>query len=407
MHGVPMKSSIRVKLLGGVLAVELLLAAVFAVILVRSFRQELAADALRSVEKSQGVYDLILKSDIKMLSVALDGFLANGAAPAIYAEHADRQKLASAVRDLFLANRARYGITHFYFIDKDGTCYLRVHKPEQFGDTIARETFQRARSTAATASGIELGKTAFALRVVTPYLRDGRLLGYVEMGEEIDHFDALVKQETGVDVAVLVEKRFLQEAEYRAVRKAARQPDDWDDMPDHALVSTTVRDRKLLAESLPAATARQIARPEYLGTVASGPHHLARGAFPLTDVAGKQVGVVLVLADATEQVASENLALATLALVALVTLLLTFGAAAWFLRAQIIGPLMALSEQAIDISMGNVDKKLETTRSDEIGLLINSFERMRLSLKKAFSMLARKPAAAPPPPAPPDLTRRN
>lgn len=407
MQGVSMKSSIRVKLLGGVLAVELLLTAVFAVILVRSFRSELAADALRSVEKSQGVYDLILKSDVKVLSAALDGFLANNAAPAIYAEHADRQKLASAVRDLFAANRARYGITHFYFIDKDGTCYLRVHKPEQFGDTITRETFKRARSTAATASGIELGKTAFALRVVTPYVREGRLLGYVEMGEEIDHFDALVKQETGVDVAVLVEKRFLAEAEYRAVRKAAAQPDDWDDMPDYALVSTTVRDRKLVAESLPPAKARLIADPEYLGTIASGQHRLAKGAFPLTDAAGKQAGVVLVLADVTEQVAAEDLALVTLALVALVALLVTFGAAAWFLRAQIIGPLVALSEQAIDLSMGNVDKKLETTRTDEIGLLIDSFERMRLSLKKAFAMLARKPATASPPPAPPDTARRN
>ena len=396
MQAGSVKGSIRLKLLGGVLAIEVLLTVVFAVILVVSFRHGLATDALRSVEKSQGVYDLILKSDTKVLSAALDGFLANNAAQQIYAEHADRQKLLSAVRDLYAANRARYGITHFYFIDRDGTCYLRVHKPEQFGDLVTRETFQRARTTGSTSSGIELGKTAFALRVVTPYVRDGRLHGYVEMGEEIDHFDALVKQETGVDVAVLVEKRFLQEAEYRTVRKTAGQPDDWDDLPDYALVSTTVRDRKLVAESLPPAAARTIAGPEFLGTVASGQHRLAKGAFPLLDAARKQVGVVLVLTDVTEQMASEQLALVSLALVALVTLLVTFGAAAWFLRAQIIGPLVALSEQAIEISMGNVDKKLETDRTDEIGLLINSFERMRLSLKKAFAMITRKPAPPPP-----------
>ena len=391
-----LKSSIRVKLLGGVLAVEVLLTVIFAVILVASFRQRLGVEALRSVQKSQGVYDLILKSDTKMLSTALDGFLTNGTASQIYAEHSDRQRLLSAVKDLYVSNRARYGITHFYFIDKEGTCYLRVHKPEQFGDTIARETFQRARATGATASGIELGKTAFALRVVTPYVREGRVIGYVEMGEEIDHFDTLVKQDTGVDVAVLVDKRFLKEAEYRGVRRAAAQPDDWDDLPDYALVSSTVRDRKLVAESLPPAAARLIDEPAYLGTVTSGQHRLAKGAFPLRDSARNQVGVVLVLTDVTEQVSAEQMALVTLVLVALVTLLLTFGAAAWFLRSQIIGPLVALSDQAIEISMGNVDRKLETSRTDEIGLLIHSFERMRLSLKKAFSMLSRK--AAPPPP---------
>jgi HAMP domain-containing protein len=109
------------------------------------------------------------------------------------------------------------------------------------------------------------------------------------------------------------------------------------------------------------------------------------------------VGVVLVLTDVTEQVSAERMALVTLFLVALVVLLLTFGAAAWFLRSEIIGPLVALSDQANEISMGNVDRKLETTRTDEIGMLIQSFERMRLSLKKAFSMLSRKPP--PPPPA--------
>ncbi|HEU4384419.1 MAG TPA: cache domain-containing protein [Anaeromyxobacteraceae bacterium] len=391
-----LKKSIRLKLLGGVLVVEVLLTVIFAVILVISFRQRLEGEALRSVQKSQGVYDLILKGDAKMLSTALDGFLGNANASQIYAEHTDRQRLLSAVRDLYVSNRARYGITHFYFIDREGTCYLRVHKPEQFGDTIARETFQRARATGATASGIELGKTAFALRVVTPYLRDGRVIGYVEMGEEIDHFDTLVKQETGVDVAVLVDKRFLKEAEYRGVRRAAGQPDDWDDLPDYALVSSTLRDRKLVAESLPPSAARLVDEPEYLGTVASGQHRLAKGAFPLRDSARNQVGVVLVLTDVTEQANAERMALVTLVLVALVTLLFTFAVAAWFLRSQIIGPLVALSHQAIEISMGNVEKKLETNRTDEIGQLINSFERMRLSLKKAFAMLSRKTAPTAP-----------
>lgn len=384
------KGSIRIKLLGGVLGVEVLLTLVFGAILVASSRQRLSAEALTAVQRSQGVYDLILKSDTKMLSAALDGFLGNAAAKQIYAEHTDREKLHGAVRDLFTANRARYGITHFYFIDRDGHCYLRVHKPEERGDLIERETFVRARATGATASGIELGKTAFALRSVTPYLQDRTLLGYVEFGEEIDHFDGLVKKETGVDVAVLVDKRFLKEADYRKVRRGKGEPDDWDDLPGFALVSTTLLDRKLVAASLPPSQARLIDEPEYLGTVDSGQHTLAKGAFPLRDSAGTQVGAVLVLNDVTEQMRSERLALLTLALVAAVTLLVTFMAAAWFLRSQVIGPLVKLSEEAIELSMGNVEKKLETTRTDEIGLLIRSFERLRLSLKKALSLLPRR-----------------
>lgn len=386
------KGSIRFKLLGGVLGVEVLLTLVFGAILVASSRQRLSAEALTAVQRSEGVYDLILKSDTKMLSAALDGFLGNAAPKQAYAEHADRSKLFGTVRDLFTANRARYGMTHFYFIDRDGHCHLRVHKPEQYGDLIERETFVRARATGATASGIELGKTAFALRVVTPYVQDRTLLGYVEFGEEIDHFDGLVKKETGVDVAVLVDKRFLKEADYRGVRRGQGQPDDWDDMPGFALVSTTLPDRKLVAASLPPSQARLVDEPEYLGTVDNGQHVLAKGAFPLRDSAGTQVGAVLVLNDVTEQMRNERMALLTLALVAAVTLLVTFMAAAWFLRSQVIGPLVKLSEQAIELSMGNVERKLETSRTDEIGLLIRSFERLRLSLKKALSLLPRRTA---------------
>ena len=386
------KGSIRVKLLGGVLALELLLALVFGAILIGSFRQRLSAEGLRSVQRSQGVYDLILRNDTKMLSAALDAFIANNPARQIYAEHTDRRKLFLAVRDQFAASRARYGITHFYFIDQDGTCFLRVHKPEQYGDTIERETFVRARATGATASGIELGKTAFALRAVTPYVHERALLGYVEFGEEIDHFDTLVKKETGVDVAVLVDKRFLREADYRAVRRGAGQPDDWDDLPGYALVSSTVTDRRLVAASLPPSEARLVEGPEYLGTISSAQRVLAKGAFPLRDSSGMQVGVVLVLSDVTEQARSEQMAILALVLAAAVTLLATFTGAAWYLRAQVIGPLVTLSEQAIEISMGNVDKKLETSRTDEIGLLIRSFERLRLSLKKALSLLPRRSA---------------
>ena len=392
MYTSQVKGSIRFKLLGGVLGVEVLLTLVFGVILVASSRQRLAAEALTAVQRSEGVYDVILKGDTKMLSAAMDGFLGNAAAKQIYAEHADRAKLVAAVRDLFTANRARYGMTHFYFIDRDGHCYLRVHKPEQYGDLIERETFVRARATGATASGIELGKTAFALRVVTPYVQDRNVLGYVEFGEEIDHFDALVKKETGVDVAVLVDKRFLKEADYRGVRRGQGLPDDWDDLPGFALVSTTLPDRKLVASSLPPSQARLVDEAEYLGTVENGQHVLAKGAFPLRDSAGTQVGAVLVLNDVTEQMRSERMALLTLALVAAITLLVTFMAAAWFLRSQVIGPLVKLSEQAIELSMGNVEKKLETSRTDEIGLLIRSFERLRLSLKKALSLLPRRTA---------------
>lgn len=384
------KGSIRVKMLGGILALEILMTACYAGVLYYSARQSLALNTQKAVERSQGVFDLILENDSKMLGAALDSFATNTSVSQIYADHQDRQKLLASVQDIYRSNKSRYGITHFYFIDKDGTCYLRAHDSEKFGDTIARETFLQARAAGKAVSGIELGKTAFALRRVTPYIHNGSLVGYLEFGEEIDHFDQLMKKQTGVDVAVLVEKSFLNEGDYRKIRKAQNKPDNWDSMKEYTMVSSTLDDPGRVASLASEEQVRTVKATTYLGTVTNGPRTFATGAFPLKDASGKQVGVVLALNDVTDQISNEHSALMALILITLVIFAGSFIAALMYLRAEIIGPLVQLANQANAISMGDVDKKLESKREDEIGLLIHSFERMRVSLKKSLSLLAKR-----------------
>lgn len=385
-----LKKSIRFKMLGGILLLELLLVAAYSGILFVSARNSLKLSATQAVERSQGAYNLILQGDAKMLSAAMDSFTTNASARQIYADHQDRQKLQEAVQEIYRDNKAHHGITHLYFIDKDGTCFLRAHDPGNFGDLIQRETFKQARAAGRTVSGIELGKTAFALRVVSPYIHNGNLIGYLEFGEEIDHFDQLVKQETGVDVAVMVDKRFLDEAQYRKTIKAVGRPDTWDQFKGYVLVSTTLPDARTAAGMVSEEDFRKTVAPNYFGVLDRNAQSFAKGGFPLKDTSGKQVGVVLTLNDVTEQVRSERSALWTLALVTILVFAGSFLGAAAYLRVEVIGPLVQLTAQAKEISMGNVDLKLETDREDEIGLLIRAFERMRISLKKSLSMLTRE-----------------
>lgn len=384
-----LKRSIRFKMLGGILILELLMVAVYSGILYISVRNSLALNATKAVERSQGAYNLILQGDTKMLSAAMNSLATNASLRQVYADHQDRQKLQEAVQNLYQENKARFGITHLYFIDKDGTCFLRAHDPGNFGDVVQRETFQQARAAGKTVSGIELGKTAFALRVVTPYLHNGDLIGFMEFGEEIDHFDQLVKRETGVDVAVMVDKQFLDEDQYRKTLKAKGKADNWDQFKGFVMVSTTLADATTAAGMVSEEEFRKATSPEYFGVFTRGSRSLAKGAFPLKDASGKQVGVVLALNDVTDQIRNEHSAIWTLVLATVLVFAGSFVVAAMYLRVEIIGPLVQLAGQAKEISMGNVDLKLETEREDEIGLLIRSFERMRVSLKKSIAMLTR------------------
>jgi HAMP domain-containing protein len=265
-----------------------------------------------------------------------------------------------------------------------------VHKPELSGDAINRVTFVQAKSTGRVSSGIELGKTAFALRVVSPCIYRGSQIGFVEFGEEIDHFDQIVKKETGSDVFVVVQKTHFNESDYRGTRKTANQRDDWDDLKNHVLVSETLGDRGFFASNIYGDdVVSSIQAPAFLGTVARDGRVLARGAFPLRDVSNKQVGTVMTLTDVTELMHTERMALIYLILAAIGLFLLSYWFTFRYLKAVIIDPLISLSLRADEISMGKVAEKLETDRTDEIGLLIRSFDRMRVSLNKFLTIMSK------------------
>jgi HAMP domain-containing protein len=384
------KEQLRTSIRGKILGTQVLIIIVFAAIVIFYFQQNMHLSSLQIIKNTQGVYNSILANDTKMLSAAVNTFSDDESYKQIYAQH-DRDKLTKAGENLFKTNHDKFSITHFYFIDNDGTCFLRLHKPELFGDAINRKTFLKAKETGDVASGLELGKTAFALRVVAPYVHRGYRIGFVEMGEEIEHFDQIVKKETGNDVAVLIDKSLLDEKAYRQTRATAGQRDDWNDLQGYAMVSATIADRKFIADKVfKEAKVRAVNGPSYFGTVNWEGKSLMQGAFPLHDVTGKKVGVVLVLSNIQEQVRHERITLVILLVAGLILFVGSFLFTYRHLKTAIITPLIELSNNAIDVSMGNVDKKMDTDRTDEIGMLIRSFERMRVSLKKSMDLLTKR-----------------
>ncbi|HEX9023175.1 MAG TPA: cache domain-containing protein, partial [Geobacteraceae bacterium] len=117
--------------------------------------------------------------------------------------------LLTAAHPIFQEIRQNNNITHMYFIDPDGTVYLRVHKPRERGDRLARATFLRARQTNRIATGVEMGMNFFSLRCVQPVSYRGKPIGYMEVAEEIDHVFGQMKRINGDDVSLLLTKDFL------------------------------------------------------------------------------------------------------------------------------------------------------------------------------------------------------
>lgn len=287
--------SIKLKVVLGVLA-SLALSALGNVRLAAWLRQEdveaAARQALRTAAES---YADLEQADVEKLSAVLEGVSADPSLAKAFLRR-DRPRLLELAGPVFAALRERHGVTHWYFHDPEParTCFLRMHAPALHGDVIQRPTFEAAVARQATASGTELGRTAFALRVVRPWTRGGKLIGYLELGEEIDHFLRRMRRQTGDEFAMLVLKERLDEKAWTATRGAARNT--WGDRADVVVVNSTADERLLgwqgRVQDLPEGG-------RVLGLDRGGDRAFVRGAVPLADATGARVGALLVLHDVT------------------------------------------------------------------------------------------------------------
>ena len=225
----------------------------------------------------------------------------------------DREQLLSNARPLFNQFRQTCKITHMYFIAPDGTVFLRVHKPEQSGDVLQRDTFLRASKNHSMVSGLELGLNFFSLRSVNPIFINGKLIGYFEIAKEIDHLFEGMKKNSGYDFAVFLNKDFLQKHTTRVTGPQIGR--------FAILYPTDKNTAEKLAHRINTADRQS---PDFRVSLESfGDKKIYMGVSPLNDYAGNLVGKLVSFKDVTpkytqlwHRIAMTSITFATLILLA-------------------------------------------------------------------------------------------
>lgn len=290
--------SIKLKVALAIAACAVLAAAAAVPLVGYAYRQDMRLAAEQAVHVAGEAYASLERHHVGKLAATLEALAANPALAEAFARR-DRAGLQALAGPLFARLRDVHGITHLYFIEPEPgrACFLRVHRPDLFGDVVDRQTLDQAIRTRSTASGKELGKTAFALRVVRPWVVDGRLLGYLELGEEIDHFLRRMKAQTGDDFGMVVEKEHLDAAEWAATRDRAGLRSNWNDRPDVVVIDSTTPD-----ETIFDLQGKVDAIPDGGKLIETEEEHgraLVRGVLPVADAAGRKVGALFVVHDVT------------------------------------------------------------------------------------------------------------
>ncbi len=260
--------------------------------------QELVVDVGQAMSQVQTTFQEALDQDAATLSALIDPIVADETIQRAFMTR-DRQSLLDHTTSLFEKNRQDYRVTHFYFHDTERVNFLRVHSPGRNGDTIGRFTALGAERTGRQYHGIELGPLGtFTLRVVRPWRVDGELIGYIEMGEEIEHITPKLKQISDSDLVFVIDKAYIDRDKWQAGLDVFGKTGHWDQFADFVVIDNTLAD-------LPANLAEYLVfdHKDHAGAP-FGLRHQGRPCMlrlmPLMDVGGREVGDILVLRDVSK-----------------------------------------------------------------------------------------------------------
>ncbi len=237
----------------------------------------------------------------------------------------DRSALLVACGDVFGRLREEYNITHFYFHRPDRVNLLRVHKPEMRGGLIDRFTTREAERTGKTTTGIELGSLGtFTLRVVRPVFDGETLIGYLELGKEIEDILAAIHDQHGAELAVTIHKNALNRSQWEAGMAMLGREGDWEGFPDDVLIYTSL-------PHFPAEWYHFVAEEDHSSYAVIAKTEFNDKSWhvllaPLTDASSAKVSNLLIFHDVSAVVAQFNRQIAATsgATLLLLTLLLAF-----------------------------------------------------------------------------------
>lgn len=246
------------------------------------------------IQSTRTLYEGSLREESRLIKVLLNFYKDDPRLIELFTS-GNRGALFDYVSPIFEEIKQKYGINHFYFIDPQRRCFLRMFNPERHGDLIDRFTLDRAVKSGEPHSGVELGTFGtLTLRVDYPWIVDGKLLGYLELGKEIDGFMPTLSSILGVEVLMLVETSCLEREKWEEGQRLMGRKGDWNELPNHVVVGRTIAGVPTgLAGHLSIGHERE---EEFLNVSYEGRHYHA-GIAPLFVASGEEVGVIVAMRD--------------------------------------------------------------------------------------------------------------
>lgn len=308
--------------------------------------KEISSNMERHLDAVDELFDKRLESDKELMTASIEMLSINTGIQKAWLAR-DRETLLKLTSPILEKLKNKYHIDHFYFHDINRVNFLRVYEPEEYGDRIDRFTLMKAQKLGQVYSGIELGHyESFTLRVVYPWRINNQLVGYIEMGEEIDDIVEKIHGLLNVELYVSIYKEFIDQQDKKEKEKSAGYKERWHYLSSSVIISKTLDGipesfNDFLAEGkhkyMEMATDLELSLGGYLYRV---------GVVPLFDTADREIGDIVVLYDVTGQVSNARNSILTVSAICLFVGIILF-ALFWLILGRVEQQLASSSQKLI------------------------------------------------------------
>ena len=265
----------------------------------------LQGNSIRIQTSAQNFYKESVRSDTRALQTIMYTLLDNDELANLLAQ-GNRDALLQYSKPLLDNFRREFNITHLYFTRTDRVNLLRVHAPQRYGDLITRITMLQAENTGRASHGIELGPLGtFTLRLVAPWhnKKTGELIGYIELGMEIDQVVDKLQNYFGVKAITLINKAFLNRDKWITGMHSLGRTSNWDRFPNEVASMQSI-------QHLPTALIERLTngyttKNDNIIELLQENLSYRMTILPLDDAGGRSVAKMILITDSSD----ENLAL--------------------------------------------------------------------------------------------------
>ncbi len=327
-------------------------------------------DMQRRLGSVQDLYSLGVQQEVHLLQGIATVISRDGPLRQAYLSR-DRERLLEESAPLFDQLRQHNPITHFYFIEPDGRVFLRVHKPDLSGDLIDRWTLRQALESGRGAAGIEFGPLGtLTLRVVTPWVVDGELLGYLELGQETERLLDRVRDTLGIELLLFADEHALPAPQKSPAVRVGPM----------ALVHSTLAEGEVaaVAETILQDSPRQVDHELHVGS-----RSMRAGAMSLAGPDGLPVGRLVILEDVTARHEHTGQMLFIIVITALAVVIGLF-----LLFSRIIGKV----ERQVAVTQEELEQKV-AQRTEELVQEVEERRRIEARLTLLFRAVEQSPAS--------------